>query len=73
MSKFNFLGFTPLPIESAAGLIEQLTRKVRQRRGEGITTRTSTQWALISLMRRSKPWGKEEDQDSDVISPPDPG
>ena len=35
MSKFNFLGFTPLPIESAAGLIEQLTRKVRQRRGDG--------------------------------------
>ena len=35
MSKFNFLGFTPLPIESAAGLIEQLTRKVRRRRGDG--------------------------------------
>ena len=57
ISKFNILGLTPMPIEIAAELLDDLNEQCGGAGVTGLTTRTSTIYAIIGLIEKVEATG----------------
>jgi len=53
-SKFNFLGFTPTPMEQLSALRDQLNDQCEDRGVTGIVAKTSTIYAIIGFVEKTE-------------------
>lgn len=53
-SKFNFLGFTPTPIETINGLRDNLRQQCGGRAVTGVVARSSTVYVIIGVIEKTE-------------------
>ena len=57
VSKFNFLGFTPTPLERLTALRDSLKQQCGDRGVTGVVAKTSTQWVIIGVIEKTEVTG----------------